>query len=163
MRKKSSANLSVDILQYLAHFLYAFLRFDSRSPKQNRLPYRCSVSYSIDASGNLLRKHAAGMFSLRASPVRFPRSENKKTAEWRSFCFGGDEGNLLRAKNMPLACFLYALLRFDSHAPKTKKPPNGGLFVLVETRGIEPLSESTSSRTSPGAVILFKFPPRCAK
>ena len=93
MRKKSSANLSVDILQYLAHFLYAFLRFDSRSPKQNRLPYRCSVSYSIDASGNLLRKHDAGMFSLRASPVRFPRSENKKTAEWRSFCFGGDEGN----------------------------------------------------------------------
>ena len=85
MRKKSSANLSVDILQYLAHFLYAFLRFDSRSPKQNRLPYRCSVSYSIDASGNLLRKHAAGMFS---------------------------------------------------HAPKTKKPPDGGSFVLVETRGI---------------------------
>ena len=100
MRKKSSANLSVDILQYLAHFLYAFLRFDSRSPKQNRLPYRCSVSYSIDASGNLLRKHAAGMFSLRASPVRFPRSENKKTAEWRSFCFGGDEGNRTPVQNV---------------------------------------------------------------
>ena len=54
--------------------------------------------------------------------------------------FGGGEGNLLRAKNMPLACFLYALLRFESHAPKTKKPPNGGLFVLVENRGIEPLT-----------------------
>ena len=38
--------------------------------------------------------------------------------------------------NMPLACFLYALLRFESHAPKTKKPPDGGSFVLVETRGI---------------------------
>ena len=34
---------------------------------------------------------------------------------------------------------------------------------LVETRGVEPLSEGTSSRTSPGAVILLKFPLLYAK
>ncbi len=36
------------------------------------------------------------------------------------------------------------------------------LLFLVEARGVEPLSESTSSRTSPGAVILLTFPPRHA-
>ena len=30
---------------------------------------------------------------------------------------------------------------------------------LVEPRGVEPLSESTSTVTSPGAVCLFAFPP----
>lgn len=33
---------------------------------------------------------------------------------------------------------------------------------LVETRGVEPLSESTSTRTSPGAVCRLEFPPQHA-
>ena len=33
------------------------------------------------------------------------------------------------------------------------------LRVMVEPRGVEPLSESTFTVTSPGAVCLFTFPP----
>ena len=33
------------------------------------------------------------------------------------------------------------------------------LRVMVEPRGVEPLSESTFTVTSPGAVCLFAFPP----
>ena len=33
---------------------------------------------------------------------------------------------------------------------------------LVEPRGVEPLSESASTRTSPGAVCRLRFPPRHA-
>ncbi len=52
--------------------------------------------------------------------------------------FGGGEGNLLREHATGM--FFYAFLRFDSHVPKTKKPPNGGFFVLVENVGIEPMT-----------------------
>lgn len=33
-----------------------------------------------------------------------------------------------------------------------EKTANGGLFLLVELRGVEPLSESTLTGLSPGAV-----------
>ena len=54
----------------------------------------------------------------------------------------------------------------DMHAMPAKSNDPTRLFgrwgssdaLLVETRGVEPLSESTSSRISPGAVILLKFP-----
>ena len=38
----------------------------------------------------------------------------------------------------------------------------GFVIDLVEPRGVEPLSESTFTVTSPGAVCLLEFPPRRA-
>ena len=41
---------------------------------------------------------------------------------------------------------------------QTKRPPDGRPFCLVEVRGVEPLSESILTGTSPGAGGLLRFP-----
>ena len=45
---------------------------------------------------------------------------------------------------------------------KNKSPHDAGFAWLVEPRGVEPLSESTFTVTSPGAVCRLGFPPRHA-
>ena len=41
-------------------------------------------------------------------------------------------------------------------------PNSSSKDLMVEPRGVEPLSESASTRTSPGAVCRLRFPPRHA-
>ena len=74
---------------------------------------------------------------------------------------------LLGREDVPLRAALDWRAQFASGSAikTTKKSPDlkrSGLFFVVETRGIEPLSESTSTRISPGAVCLLEFPPRHA-
>jgi len=46
---------------------------------------------------------------------------------------------------------------FPSIVPPAKMPPVRVAFLLVEPRGIEPLSESNLEGTSPGAVCYLHF------
>ena len=50
----------------------------------------------------------------------------------------------------------------DSHSDVTIDDLSSSRVVLVEPRGVEPLSESAATRTSPGAVCRLRFPPRHA-
>ena len=92
-----------------------------------------------------------------------------------SFYFGGAEGNLRSLSRLTAALrsalafslsppwrqkrvpdtFLLAL-RFPSN--QNKKTAQGGSFILVEPRGIEPLSENRFTVLSPSAAYLWDSP-----
>ena len=61
---------------------------------------------------------------------------------------------LWRKKRVPDTFFL--ALRFPSN--QNKRTAQGGSFILVEPRGIEPLSENPSAVLSPSAVYLQDSP-----
>ena len=58
----------------------------------------------------------------------------------------------------PLACGLGQGLALYEPKPKEKTHPCGCVFLLVEARRVELLSENLSTGVSPSAVYLLKFP-----
>ena len=107
-------------------------------------------------AGHLIRLACARQLPLKGKPVRA-----KKTRQFYQNC----RAFLVEARGVDLPCGagrvaalgrprrpIHYRSRSTPHAIMTKGPPaRGEPFIMVEARGVEPLSENASKGTSPGA------------